>query len=96
MNLVTQVSKEQIERLQKEMAAMPQSELVTEHSFSPGMYLRKVYRPAGTLIVGITSRFQPLTSYMSDIMPLSAVGALSKGVVGAEPNVLIGTGLPST
>ncbi len=52
MNLVTQVSKEQIERLQTEMAAMPQAELVTEHSFSPGMYLRKVYRPAGTLIVG--------------------------------------------
>lgn len=52
MNLVTQVSKEQIERLQSEMAAMPQAELVTEHSFSPGMYLRKVFRKAGTLIVG--------------------------------------------
>jgi hypothetical protein len=52
MSLVTQVSKEQIERLQTEMAALPQLELVTEHSFSPGMYLRKVYRPAGTLIVG--------------------------------------------
>ena len=52
MSLVTQVSKEQIERLQSEMAALPQAELVTEHSFSPGMYLRKVYRPAGTLIVG--------------------------------------------
>jgi len=52
MSLVTQVSKEQIERLQKEMAVLPQLELVTEHSFSPGMYLRKVYRPAGTLIVG--------------------------------------------
>jgi quercetin dioxygenase-like cupin family protein len=52
MSLVTQVSKEQIERLQNEMAKMPQAELVTEHSFSPGMYLRKVYRPAGALIVG--------------------------------------------
>ena len=52
MNLVTQVSKEQIDRLQSEMAALPQAELVTEHSFSLGMYLRKVYRPAGTLIVG--------------------------------------------
>ena len=52
MNLVTQVSKEQIERLQSEMAALPQAEVVTEHSFSPGMYLRKVFRQAGTLIVG--------------------------------------------
>ena len=55
MNLVTlstQVTKEQIERLQSQMSEMPQAELVTEHSFSPGMYLRKVFRPAGTLIVG--------------------------------------------
>jgi quercetin dioxygenase-like cupin family protein len=34
------------------MATMPQAELVTEHQFSPGMYMRKLYRPAGTLIVG--------------------------------------------
>ena len=31
---------------------MPQAELVTEHQFSPGMYMRKLFRPAGTLIVG--------------------------------------------
>ena len=52
MSLVTQVTKKQIERLQSQMLAMPQAELMTEHSFSPGMYLRKVFRPAGTLIVG--------------------------------------------
>jgi quercetin dioxygenase-like cupin family protein len=52
LTLVNQVTKEQIERLQSQMSAMPQAELVTEHSFSPGMYLRKVFRPAGTLIVG--------------------------------------------
>ena len=52
LTLSTQVTKEQIERLQIQMAAMPQAELLTEHSFSPGMYLRKVFRPAGTLIVG--------------------------------------------
>jgi quercetin dioxygenase-like cupin family protein len=52
LTLVNQVTREQIERLQSQMAAMPQAELVTEHSFSPGMYLRKVFRPAGTLIVG--------------------------------------------
>ena len=52
LTLVNQVTREQIERLQSQMAAMPQAELVTEHSFSSGMYLRKVFRPAGTLIVG--------------------------------------------
>jgi quercetin dioxygenase-like cupin family protein len=45
-------NREQIDRLQAEMALMPQAELVTEHHFSPGMYMRKVFRPAGTLIVG--------------------------------------------
>jgi len=45
-------SREQIDRLQAEMVKMPQAELMTEHHFSPGMYMRKVFRPAGTVIVG--------------------------------------------
>jgi quercetin dioxygenase-like cupin family protein len=52
-------TREQIERLQMEMSAMPQSELQlasdamqTEHYFHGGMYARKLTRPAGTLIVG--------------------------------------------
>jgi hypothetical protein len=45
-------TREQINRLQAEMVKMPQTELQTEHFFSPGMYCRRVYRSAGTLIVG--------------------------------------------
>lgn len=45
-------NREQIDRLQAEMVKMPQVELQTEHFFSSGMYCRRVYRPAGTLIVG--------------------------------------------
>jgi quercetin dioxygenase-like cupin family protein len=46
-------TREQIERLQYEVAQMPQAELPTEHYFSEaGMYCRKVFRPAGTLIIG--------------------------------------------
>ena len=52
LDLPNQVSREQIDRLQAEMVKMPQAELVTEHFFSPGMYCRRVFRPAGTLIVG--------------------------------------------
>jgi len=52
LELPTHVDREQIERLQAKMSVMPQTELVTEHQFSPGMYMRKVFRPAGTLIVG--------------------------------------------
>ena len=55
MNEITEnfvPSREQIDRLQAEMVKMPQAELMTEHYFSPGMYMRKVFRPAGTVIVG--------------------------------------------
>ena len=52
LELPEYVSREQVERLQGEMLSMPQAELTTEHSFSLGMYMRKVFRPAGTLIVG--------------------------------------------
>jgi len=52
LDLPSHVSREQIESLQAQMATMPQAELVTEHQFSPGMYMRKLFRPAGTLIVG--------------------------------------------
>ena len=52
LELPTHVSREQIDRLQSEMVKMPQVELQTEHFFSPGMYCRRVFRPAGTLIVG--------------------------------------------
>lgn len=45
-------TREQIDRLQREMIKHPQAELETEHYFSEGMYCRKVSRPAGTLIVG--------------------------------------------
>jgi hypothetical protein len=46
-------TREQIERLQAEMIKHPQAEgLVTEHYFVPGMYCRRLFRPAGTLIVG--------------------------------------------
>jgi len=52
LDLPTFVSRDQVQRLQGEMVKMPQVELATEHCFSPGMYMRKVFRPAGTLIVG--------------------------------------------
>jgi hypothetical protein len=45
-------TREQIDQLQAAMVAMPQAEMTTEHYFSEGMYCRKVFRPAGTLIVG--------------------------------------------
>jgi quercetin dioxygenase-like cupin family protein len=45
-------TQEQILKLQSEMLSMDQVELPTEHYFSGGMYCRKVFRKAGTVIVG--------------------------------------------
>jgi hypothetical protein len=50
------VTREQVQRLQSEMAKLPQVELPTEHYFADGMYCRVVARPAGTLIVGKVHR----------------------------------------
>ena len=53
LDLIGQVpTRQQIDLLQSEMVKMPQANLKTEHFFSPGMYCRRVFRPAGTLIVG--------------------------------------------
>ena len=45
-------TREQIERLQVEVMKLPQFEPVTENYFSNGMYCRKVWRCANTLVVG--------------------------------------------
>lgn len=49
-------SRAQIQRLQAEMAKLPQVELPTEHYFADGMYCRSLFRAAGTLIVGKVHR----------------------------------------
>ena len=46
-------SRETIERLQAQMVKMPQAYgLKTEHAIHGGLYYRKLFRPAGTVIVG--------------------------------------------
>jgi quercetin dioxygenase-like cupin family protein len=46
-------NREQIGNLQVELSKLPQADgMVTEHFFADGMYSRRVFRKAGTLIVG--------------------------------------------
>lgn len=58
MNIIEQISAKvpssnEINRLQKEISKMPQVEdMVTDHFFADGMYSRRVFRKAGTLIIG--------------------------------------------
>jgi quercetin dioxygenase-like cupin family protein len=57
-NIIEQLSanipnREQIGNLQVELSKLPQADgMVTDHFFSDGMYSRRVFRKAGTLIVG--------------------------------------------
>jgi len=45
--------RERLNELQRVMSTMPQAEgLVTTHHFVPGQYLRKLWRPEGTVIIG--------------------------------------------
>src|ERR1700744_2984444 len=41
-----------INKLQEAAAKLPQAQLFTEHFFIPGVYVRWLFRPADTLIVG--------------------------------------------
>jgi len=53
LNELVTPTREQIDQIQAELITMPQVDLPTEHYFSEsGMYCRKVFRPAGTVIVG--------------------------------------------
>lgn len=45
-------SRADIERLQTVMSQMPQVTLATRHLWADGMYLRELFRPADTTIVG--------------------------------------------
>ena len=55
MNEVAEVV-EDIHRLQAAAAKLPQADLFTEHLFADGMYLRALFRPADTLIIGKVHR----------------------------------------
>jgi hypothetical protein len=44
--------------IQSKIAEIPQIECPVEHYFSAGVYTRKMFIPAGTIIVGKTHRFQ--------------------------------------
>jgi quercetin dioxygenase-like cupin family protein len=45
-------SRAEIDRLQAELIKLPQYEPKTQHHFAPGLYLRTVWSPAGSVIVG--------------------------------------------
>ncbi len=51
-NIPVQPSKEQIAKFEAHLAKLPQVPLQAEHYFAEGVVVRKLFRPAGTVIVG--------------------------------------------
>lgn len=45
-------TREQIVRLEDQLRAMPQVEIITTHHFANGLYAREIFIPAGTLLTG--------------------------------------------
>lgn len=62
---------EQVSRLEEYMLALPQAECPVVHHFGPGIYVREVTLPAGTLAIGHAQRFEHL-----NIMLTGAVAIL--------------------
>lgn len=57
MNLVT---REKLQDFQAVLSAMPQIELPTTHFHLPGIYVRKMFVPAGTVLVGKIHKYPHL------------------------------------
>jgi len=62
---------EQVSQLEQHMLALPQAECPVVHHFGPGIYVREVTLPAGTLAIGHAQRFEHL-----NIMLTGAVAIL--------------------
>lgn len=65
MNLEALPQREDVERLQAEVAKFPQVELPTRHLFADGLYCRELFRPKDTLIVGKVHRKEHLYIVLS-------------------------------
>jgi len=49
-------TKEQIQELQTEISQLPQTQPITDHFFSGGMYCRRVFRTKDTIVIGKTHK----------------------------------------
>jgi hypothetical protein len=53
-------NREVVNSLEIEMLKMPQLDLPIKHYFSPGLYARELFIPAGTLLTGKVHKFEHL------------------------------------
>ncbi len=76
-----------VERLQTELAKLPQYEPITKHYFHGGMYCREVWRAAGVLVVGKVHRKEHFYLIASGTVLITGGGEAAKRVTG--PTILL-------
>ena len=60
-------TREQIERLEALILQCPQTDLKTTHHFSPGLYAREMFIPAGTVLTGAVHKTEHMALFVGDI-----------------------------
>jgi hypothetical protein len=58
---------DRVNRLEAELARLPQRECPVWHHFSPGLYARQMFIPAGTVLTGAVHRTEHLCIVSGDI-----------------------------
>lgn len=62
---------DQIENLERELLNLPQVECPLKHNFAPGVYMREITMPAGSLIIGhehLTEHFNVVLTGKARVM----------------------------
>jgi hypothetical protein len=70
MNQVAHPKAQKIEALLPQLRAMPQVECTEKHYFGPGMYVKEVTMPAGSIIVGKPHKTEHLCVMLQGRMEL--------------------------
>ncbi|MFA6718928.1 MAG: hypothetical protein WCS15_07595 [Prevotella sp.] len=77
-----------INQIKDRMLAMPQAPCPVVHRFAPGMYIREIHIPAGTLLMGHLHRFPQLNIFIQGKMLMLAEDGSTKEI--AAPQTFMG------
>ena len=69
-------SREKIYALEREIAKLPQLDLQAKHYFSPGLYARELFIPAGSVITGKLHKTAHLNICCGDVTVWTEIGML--------------------
>lgn len=84
---VNATTRESIERLQGELAKLPQAELATRHYFADGMYCRELFRPAGCTIVGKVHKREHFYIVLTGEVTVTGMGTGPERIVA--PRIIV-------